>query len=721
MTLFGSSHLRKAKRPAALGKYDRKREAERRRQATQSASGRDIGTIPPCADPTRRDSCERNLLRFCTTYNPETFCLPWSDDHKLAGESIEQTTFVGALLAMALARGSGKTSLCRMAVLWAASYAHAAYCFLLGANWTKGQEAIEAIQTWMRTLPAYAEDFPEISVAARYLRGQANRAGGMICCGEPAFAHWEKDRIVLPRVPHPPNVEGLLKGPWAKTSGGVIGAAGLTAEGIRGAVFAHPDGRSIRPDLLLIDDPQSDETAASPHGVAKLLRLLNGAVLGMAGPGRSISAFMPLTVNRAGDAADKILDRKTNALWRGIRTGMLRSMPKNLAAWEAYYDVYRACMGQTIPDLKPANRHYRKHRKELDEGAEASWPARKKPEEISAIQHAMDLRCTIGEEAFSSEYQNAPRTPQQTSDLLTTDGLASRLNQLDRRVLAPKVQHVTCHVDVGDQILWWTAAGWQPDFTGQVADYGTWPEQPAAVRYFPKRNPPRKLRDLYPKAGKEGAVLAGLTDLVEALAKLEFRREDGAVLKLGKILIDGRYDRDLVMAFCRRSPHAALLLPAMGFAMPKGREWSGYFAGKEGGQTGFHWRIPPAKDGGRYVLVDPWWKTLAWERLRVSQGDPGCWSIFGRKPGEHAMLFDHYCSEKPIWTVAKDLGKYEWELAPNRDNDWWDNLIGCACGASMLGVAIPGIVVRRSGWAAAAAGHTVSLAEMQQASRRGKG
>ena len=33
-------------------------------------------------------------------------------------------------------------------------------------------------------------------------------------------------------------------------------------------------------------------------------------------------------------------------------------------------------------------------------------------------------------------------------------------------------------------------------------------------------------------------------------------------------------------------------MPAMGFFVPRGREWSDYFATKEGGQTGFHWRIP---------------------------------------------------------------------------------------------------------------------------------
>jgi hypothetical protein len=38
----------------------------------------------------------------------------------------------------------------------------------------------------------------------------------------------------------------------------VIGVSGLTGDGIRGSLFTHPDGRMIRPDLVLLDVPCSN-------------------------------------------------------------------------------------------------------------------------------------------------------------------------------------------------------------------------------------------------------------------------------------------------------------------------------------------------------------------------------------------------------------------------------------------------------------------------------
>ena len=49
------------------------------------------------------------------------FYLPWSPDHLRAIEKIEQAVLNGDKFALAMPRGSGKTTLCKIAVLWAAS------------------------------------------------------------------------------------------------------------------------------------------------------------------------------------------------------------------------------------------------------------------------------------------------------------------------------------------------------------------------------------------------------------------------------------------------------------------------------------------------------------------------------------------------------------------------------------------------------------------------
>lgn len=671
MALFGTRD------PAAPKPADRRASGYRRHrirtgavQAEASRRGRDIGEIPPVENPKRRARCEKSFRRHCETYHPDRFYLPWSSDHLTAIARAEAAAFAGELFALAMPRGGGKTSLAEVLVEWAALNGHRRFIPLIGADEAHAVGMLENIKAELEENDRLLADYPEVCYPVRCLERTPQRR--LMHAGKLLTMEWHAKEVVLP------NVAG------SRAGGCVVLARGILSR-LRGMKRGN-----VRPDLAVIDDPQTDTSARSPAQIGKRLAMLAGAILNLAGPGKRIAGLMPCTVIQPGDVADQILDPKKHPEWHGLRTAMLHSLPANLAAWDRYYDVYRACLADAQPDFKPANAYYRIHRKELDRGAEAAWRARKEPGEVSAVQHAMNLRSRIGPEAFEAECQNAPQDLRTRDDLLTPDGLASRLIGLEPGTLPAKAQQLTAHVDVHDQILYWTAAGWESGFAGHVAAYGTWPEQPA--QYFAQRDAPAKLSAMYPRTGKEGAVLAGLAALVDRLAAREFRREDGAVLRIGKLLIDARYDRDLVTSFCRRSPQAAILMPAMGYALPKGREWSGFFLGKEGGQTGFHWRIPPPKDGGRYVLVDTnWWKTLAWERLRVAPGDPGCWTVAGREARAHRLLFDHYTSEKPVWVVAKDLGRYEWELAPGRDNHWWDNLVGCAVAASMAGVQIPGM------------------------------
>ncbi len=51
--------------------------------------------------------------------------------------------------------------------------------------------------------------------------------------------------------------------------------------------------------------------------------------------------------------------------------------------------------------------YYAAHRKEMDEGAVVAWPERYNVDELSAIQHAMNLKLR-DELAFMAEYQQEP-------------------------------------------------------------------------------------------------------------------------------------------------------------------------------------------------------------------------------------------------------------------------------------------------------------------------
>jgi hypothetical protein len=671
--------------------YDQHKDRAAARQAEQAAKGRDIGPIRDIANVRRRNECKKSLRLFCETYNPEPFYLDWSADHLRVIAAIERSVRGGFLQAFAMPRGSGKTTLCRMAVLWAASYALTPYPFLIGSTAAKAEDSLDAIKTWVRFLSKYAADFPEISQAAIALNGIANRQSGQLCCGESTCIKWEKDRLVLPTVPKPSNLR--YRGKMAPTSGVVIGSSGLTGEGIRGSLFTLNTGQQVRPSLVLIDDPQTDESAASDSQNETRYGLLTGAVLGMAGPGKTISGVMPCTVIRPGDMADRILNRKTTPLWRGIRSQLLRSMPTNMEAWERYFEIYRDCMGRDEPDIGPANEYYTLNRDTLDEGAEASWQERKLPEELSAIQHAMNLYAR-DKAAFFAEYQNSPLDLSESANhplRLTKDVLKGKLSRVPRSTVPKECEHLTAYIDVGGDLLHWVVSAWSDTFAGGPIDYGLLPEQP--VKYVTKENVPRPLARMYPGMSQDAYLIAALDRLVEMLIVRSFQREDGRSMTIEKILVDIKWGEKnkLLRGWCRRHKHHGRILhAAQGFGFGATSVPMDCYK-QDGAKRGEHWRLGPPREGDIWVTVDTnWWKSMAASRLALPIGTAGAWTIFGDDPADHAMFFDHLCEEEPVDVSAKGRTVTEWKAAKGVvNNDWWDCLVGSAVAASMLGCQIP--------------------------------
>ena len=75
--------------------------------------------MPKVGDAARRARADRDFKFFCETYFPHIFTLAWSQDHLRVIAKIERVVRYRETLAIAMPRGSGKTSLCLVAVLWA--------------------------------------------------------------------------------------------------------------------------------------------------------------------------------------------------------------------------------------------------------------------------------------------------------------------------------------------------------------------------------------------------------------------------------------------------------------------------------------------------------------------------------------------------------------------------------------------------------------------------
>ena len=215
-----------------------------------SEAGRDIGTLPTITDPRRKSSAATNFRAFCEAYFRTVFTLRWSDDHLRVIATIERAVLHGGLFALAMPRGSGKTSLAECACLWAILYGHRDFVCLIGSDETHAADMLESLKTELETNDDLLGDFPEAVFPIHALDGIPHRAGGQLYRGERTHIGWTAKEIVLPTIPGSP------------ASGAIIKVAGITGR-IRGMKFKRPDGRAVRPSLVVLDDPRPTKVPAA--------------------------------------------------------------------------------------------------------------------------------------------------------------------------------------------------------------------------------------------------------------------------------------------------------------------------------------------------------------------------------------------------------------------------------------------------------------------------
>lgn len=651
-------------------------EAFKRQQAEisrqRSAAGRDIADeFPAVAHPKRKARARRDFEYFCRTYLPDTFNLAWSDDHRTVISKMQRAALEGGQFAVAMPRGFGKTSLSLAAVLWSLLYGHRRFVALIAAEQIAALQLLDSVRTDLECNDTLAEDFPEVCYPIRRLDGISHRANGQTFKGERTHITWTGDEIVLPSIP------------GSVASAGIVRVAGITGR-IRGMNFARPDGKKVRPDLVIIDDPQTDESARSPAQTMNRLQVIGSAILGLAGPGKKIAAVMPCTVIYPDDLADQVLDRKKYPQWQGERTRLVRSLPRNEKLWEQYAEI-RADSLRAGNQGKEATEFYRANREAMDEGAEVAWPLRFNPDEASAVQNAMNLRID-NPAAFAAEQQNEPLRPERDAGNLSSDTVGEKINGRPRGIVPEGCEHLTAFVDVQGTMLFWVVCAWQKDFTGYIVDYGAYPDPKRPV--FTLREVKKTLQTLHP-GGQEAAIYAGLNALSDQLAGREWKRADGALMRVDRMAIDAGFETKSVELFVRQSKHAAILLPSFGKYIGATTSPMALWPGKDRAarRSGWHWMLERGKTGLRHLLIDTnHWKSFVCKAFLTPQGAAGCLSVFGNEPREHELLGLHLTSEYRQAVSSRGRTVDEWKLKPGSpDNHWFDCLVGCAAVASLIG------------------------------------
>jgi len=689
-----SSAANQCEPPAHLpfdGDYEQHKVRANNRQRLQSEDKREIGPIPAPENPQRRASCERNFDKFLKTYFPEDTRHPWSKVHMKLIETIQIVVLVGAMLAMGIPRGWGKTFISVRAILWAVCYRHHTMCMLIAASDPAAKDLIQDIRDEIETNELLQADFPEICLPIAALEGINQRGKGQTSCGVATKVKAADFELHLGDINGQP--------------GAVIYAGGITGSKIRGRRKKRGD-KIERPTLGLIDDFQTRQSARSRMQCQTRLNIVSDDIPGLPGNDQAWSCLLTCTVIEPGDAADQLLDRKQHPDWRGIRASFLDSLPNDDAIdlWEEWNRI-RVEDLQTFDhdedDIEQeaiserAHAFYRKHHKAMNAGCVVAWKWAYKPEHyVDALEKAMHwyFRSRRG---FWSELQNQPdkyevaKLPQ-----LIAHTLQTRTHHLTAHMAPDDAEFITAHADYSAAVLWYEVRAWAQNSTSWTIDYGTWPGQGKA--YFTQATAQHTIDKMYAHLPTHAVrVMAAIRDLFIGLFETQFQREDGTVLRLNIGGIDANDETDTIRDAIKKAGLTGKLWPmhSRSFRFPKTP--LNDLPVKDGDVCGDNWRRRKPSTGNlRYITYDTdHWKSHHRNRLIMDRAAPGALTWF--KGSDHRMLADHHVAEYSETLVNEVTNQRSeiWGLKPGADNHLWDvgcgndvlgSVLGCRLPASMM-------------------------------------
>ncbi len=669
---------------AAQAEKDRERLKKRSRDAFAAAA--ELGELPKVKDPARRERCRNSLKAFLAEYFPRSTGLkPWGQCQIDAIDRIEVALRFDSWIANILPRGFTKSTISENSILWALLYGYRRYCLFFAGDATLATTSITSIQRELVRNPLLRDDFPEACIPFRALEGKNRRCDSQTYRGELTGIICNRDMLRLANIP------GFAG------AGGIIEAYGLLAPP-RGARDKSDEGENLRPDCAVLDDPQTDVSAKSSVQTASRLEHIHNSIAMMGGHGAPLSMIVNATVIKDGDLADRISQHDA---WQSVRVSMMPSLPTNLERlWLGQYAKIRKTYDRNDPMGKvkaklASTEFYKQHRDEMDTGASCSWYDIPLPaDEVSAIQHGMNIWIDKGESVFWSECQNKPLRATSVSSLEITEEVQYSFSGYAQNVVPVGASHVVFGCDVHDNLIYWTVSACDSQFTGSVLSYGTWPQQ--NVGWFSKNSAKITLQSLYGNEDQERLIEIGLEDIIGQLLRADWRNAHGDVLRVSCGLVDCGYKPQAVSNAIRRLlPASNIVLCSHGIGIgPTKKPFAEYDLSPKrvircGPDTQYpRWIIPTEhRDGDIYrVNFDTnFWKDTTAARL-MQGASVGRWTLFSE--ADHGHFVSHLMSESPNAISANGRTVNVWENKRG-DNHWWDTLVLCVLAASLSGAVLP--------------------------------
>jgi hypothetical protein len=369
---------------------------------------------------------------------------------------------------------------------------------IVAATSEMAQAVIEFARQQIQESDTLNAHYPHVTAYARATDGKAIKAKFQLRAdGKASGIQWSKTTLVFPEVM---DKDGK---PYA-SNGAILEGHGLTGA-IRGKWKDTKTGKVLRPDFVLIDDPQTRESAESESQCNQRERIITGDVLGLAGPRKKISAVMPCTIVQPGDLAARFLDHERHPEWGGETCRLVDKWPDEQdGMWAEYARLYRTGISEGRGNQEAFD-FYRANRARMDKGAEVAWAQRIRDGEISALHTAQNLLLEMGDQ-FWAEYQNEPRARSSSVYLLTPELILSRTTDRPPGVVPEWAQTVIAATDVNRSYALTSAiVAFGADQTSAVLWYGV-----QKIKVSNDLPEPQKRKLIYEALAEHGGKLAAL-------------------------------------------------------------------------------------------------------------------------------------------------------------------------------------------------------------------
>jgi hypothetical protein len=667
------------------------REDDASRKRKQRAEERAI-VIPHPQNLERRESLEVDTLQWLSYYLHTAFADPFTQDQEEMIASTEAVMQDGSRQAIAAPRGDGKTTIVKGVIVKAICTGLLDFIVGIGATGRQTEEAIlEGVKYEFEVNDRLAADYPEICFPVRAMEGSPRRATMQTHLDADGVHRrtdfqWAGDGVVFPTVI---NLEWMNKSNakqieivekidgkdvsrkvWASRASDIcFRTRGLDAA-ILGLIY-----HNRRPKFVLVDDPDTEESASSPVQTEKRCKTLRRSIAHLGGK-RRMGVVLLTTIRALDSVSDIFTDPKREPSYNGRRYRALKTWPEREELWDEYVAIRRTyepmVEGARDKAHKDAVSFYVKNRVDMERQAEVSNPYRFDIEngQLSALQRCFDIIADDGREAFETECQNNPPTEEKQEEAGITDLMVrSRVNGRMKCVCSAESIGLTIGIDVGKYACFYSTVAWMPQGYGEVIDYDR----------IEVHNPN--------EIGIEKAITTALLGFRDNLIAEPYVNQDGEPVTPRMVFIDAQYQTDAVHAFCKASGTPYYPTHGYGTGHPGMKAFHVPSAGT-GVVVGDH--LYSKIDAGiRQFHIDAdHWKAWVHSRFMIDVGKPASLSLYGADPRVHTLYSAHLTSETQVDEFIRGKGvKRSWKKT-NRNNHWFDSTSLASAAGSLLGVSV---------------------------------